>query len=647
MKRLFYLYTLLILAGCTEVSVNDIYEGTNEKFQAFIEDNSSRTYIDGQIRMRWTAEDCVTLFRKNTYNREYMFTGKTGANSGGFRQVSTDDDFWFGYDVKANYAIYPHSADTELDETELYITYNIPSEQTYVENSFGLGANVMVAVADDAQLMFKNVGSYLRVRLYGESVSVSSITLTSKGGEAIAGKAKITPTMGGNPTCEMIGNGQSIRLVCPAPVTISSDAENPTDFWIVVPPVTFSKGFSVTVENSDGDTQVFDVDKSVTFKRNSYNNLSREVAIESIPTYHVATAGTLSSLISEEEKYTIAEMKVTGYLDGDDIRLLRDMAGRNENIATEGRLETLDISECHIIESEKTYLGSYTTTSNTLCRAMFCNCDKLKRVKLPQTITRIEGSSLGYCENLIEIDFPTTITYIGDRAFSGTSIESVIIPNGVVEMGNDVFMDCEKLHSVSLPNTITRMGWQIFYGCKNLKIVNIPTGISRIPDTMFYGTGIEEIVIPDNVVTICSYAFNRCEHLSSVSISDNANAIGTRVFENCWKLASIVIPSQITEIPGYAFFNCKSLKSIIMLGNITEIESHAFLYCGALEEIHIKAKVPPILKDYVFIGSIPSDDVVNRPDFSYDKCKLYIPKGSLSAYQSANYWKNFTNIIEE
>ena len=195
-----------MLIGCTTDKLDVVSDNTSdEEFYAVFEGADSRTYVDEQIRMRWTAKDKITMFRKSTYNREYMFTGKTGANAGGFCQTSVDDEFWYGEEVAANYAVYPHSIDTELDETDLFLTVEMPSEQTYVANSFGLGANTMVAVSEGSQLMFKNVGSYLRVRLYGADTSVSSITLTSKGDESISGTAKITPTLDGFPTCEMIG----------------------------------------------------------------------------------------------------------------------------------------------------------------------------------------------------------------------------------------------------------------------------------------------------------------------------------------------------------------------------------------------------------------------------------------------------------
>ena len=280
-KRLLWLYTLLILVGCTEDEIvkNATPEPSGEEeFYATFEGTDSRTYLNERILMRWNAEDRITLFKKNTYNRTYMFTGETGDNAGGFKQVSADDEFWHGISMDYNYAVYPHSTKMKLDETDGYLTIDMPAEQTYAENSFGPGANTMVAISEYNQLTFKNVCSSLRIRLYSKkNIDISSITLTANGNQAIAGMAKVTPVLDGVPTCEMTGNQKSIRLNCPTPVTVSTDAEAPTDFWIVIPPVTLNDGFSVTIEDSEGGTQTFNVSNSCTFKRNTYYNFTKEV----------------------------------------------------------------------------------------------------------------------------------------------------------------------------------------------------------------------------------------------------------------------------------------------------------------------------------------------------------------------------------
>ena len=62
-------------------------------------------------------------------------------------------------------------------------------------------------------------------------------------------------------------------------------------------------------------------------------------------TVNVETAGTLSEQIGSD-KYTITSLKITGNLNGTDFILLRDMAGIDlDNVPTEGKLATLDLSE--------------------------------------------------------------------------------------------------------------------------------------------------------------------------------------------------------------------------------------------------------------------------------------------------------------
>ena len=276
------LCALLVLAGCTDYPIDEVVDISEPEFYASVEEaedalSATRTYVDEQIRMRWTANDKLTMFNRTTYLRQYTFTGKTGANAGGFKKTSVDDEFINGTDVDNIYAVYPYSENITLDGTSCVLTLDMPAEQSYAVNSFGLGANTMIAVSTSGQLVFKNVGSYLRVRLYGADVSVSSVTLTAFGDGAVAGEAKVAATLGGEPTCTMTGNKKSIKLNCAEPVQISNSADTPTDFWIVVPPVTLTEGFSVTVEDSKGGAQTYEVNKSFTFERNKFYNLKREM----------------------------------------------------------------------------------------------------------------------------------------------------------------------------------------------------------------------------------------------------------------------------------------------------------------------------------------------------------------------------------
>lgn len=236
----------------------------------------TRVYANEDLLLRWTADDRVSIFNKITFNQQYKFTGETGDNAGGFQRVDSDE-FVTGNTLLHVVSVYPYQDATKITEDEL-LTVTLPAEQSYGQNTFGLGANTMVSVSSNNVLQYKNVGGYLRVSLYGEGVSVSSITLKGNGGEKIAGKASVSMPLDGVPTVEMASDATSeITLKCTVPVQLGATADESTHFWIVVPPVTFSEGFSIVVR--DDNNGVFE---KVTSKRLdiSRNTVSKMAALK-------------------------------------------------------------------------------------------------------------------------------------------------------------------------------------------------------------------------------------------------------------------------------------------------------------------------------------------------------------------------------
>ena len=243
----------LLASSCSEDELVRNQSSKSLKFTASFEENESRTYMGEGNLLRWTAGDQISLFVANALNQQYEFEGKTGANSGYFKKIG--NSFGTGNDLNCHYAVYPYASDIEITESGV-INATLPAEQNYAENSFGLGANTMVAVTqntDDTFLKFKNVGGYLKLQLYGDNLTVKTITLTGNNNEKLAGKATITPSYGSDPIISMADEATAtITLNCGDGVKIGSTAETATAFWIVVPPTTFEKGFTITVTDIDG-----------------------------------------------------------------------------------------------------------------------------------------------------------------------------------------------------------------------------------------------------------------------------------------------------------------------------------------------------------------------------------------------------------
>ena len=233
----------------------------------------TRVYANENLLLRWTADDRVSIFNKITYNQEYRFIGQTGDYEGGFNKVD-DPEFMTGSEITHVVSVYPFQRQTRVSENEV-ITVSLPAEQSYEQNSFGLGANTMVSVSSGNLLQYKTVGGFLVVNLYGKDVSVSSITLKGNNGEILAGDATVTMPLNGTPSAAISDNATTeITLTCATPVQVGASAEESTQFWFVIPPVTFSKGFTITVREYTGEVIEKSTGKSITIDRNKLSKMS-------------------------------------------------------------------------------------------------------------------------------------------------------------------------------------------------------------------------------------------------------------------------------------------------------------------------------------------------------------------------------------
>lgn len=361
---------------------------------------------------------------------------------------------------------------------------------------------------------------------------------------------------------------------------------------------------------------------------NSGSNISDTISINQASinlskTVNVEKAGSLPELISDNEKLILKELKVTGKINGTDIRFIREMAGRNEvGEPTLGSLTYLDLSDVRILEGGDWYYYdiSYTdwqkrfiyTVSNEVGENMFREC-KLQTVILPDNITAIRKYAFKRCSQLSKINIPDKVETLDERCFSNCyELKELTIPNGVMEIGYNAFYSC-GFTVVTLPNSVTDMDAGAFENCRNLESVVLPNGIQTIGSALFQDCiSLKEILIPKSVTQIYNNAFAQCQSLVKLDIPESVTAIMQNAFQNCKSLKTVTLPSKITFIGKEIFWNC------------TEI-------------INIHSKMlNPISVDYSAFYGIDKE-----------VCTLYVPQGSKSSYQNAEIWRDFKNIVEE
>ena len=132
----------------------------------------------------------------------------------------------------------------------------------------------------------------------------------------------------------------------------------------------------------------------------------------------------------------------------------------------------------------------------------------------------------------------------------------------------------------------------------------------------------------------------------------NLTSIGNGAFYHCTGLTSIEIPNSVTSIGNYAFYYCTGLTSIEIPNFVTTIGYYAFYHCTGLTSITVWAENPPTLEPFWNDGGWGDEGkewVVDFAVYFYGVNKsipVYVPCGSMSAYQNADGWSEFTNIQE-
>ena len=310
----------------------------------------------------------------------------------------------------------------------------------------------------------------------------------------------------------------------------------------------------------------------------------------------------------------------------------------------------------NIIISETVEYYGFTYSITSIGNYAFYECINLTGIDIPDSVTSIGERAFEGCYSLIDVVIGDNVTSIGEWAFSGcTSLTVVEIPNSVTSIGEWAFSGCTSLTVVEIPNSVTSIGEWAFQCCYNLIDVVIGNSVTSIEDYVFYDcTSLSKIKIPDNVVSIGNGAFYRCNNLIGVEISNTATSIGDKAFSGCSGLTSIEIPNSVTSIGERAFSGCSGLIDVLMGNSVTRMGDYAFRGCKNLTNIVIPNTVISIgdytfydcqkLNEIICMGAIPP--TIGSNTFSDYSADLFVPIGCEAEYKTADYWKNFNNIIE-
>lgn len=252
-------------------------------------------------------------------------------------------------------------------------------------------------------------------------------------------------------------------------------------------------------------------------------------------------------------------------------------------------------------------------------------------------------------EEGIEITLPNSVEKIGHRAFDGSGIKTITIPENVKSIGNSVFNFCLKLNSATWnAKNCTRISQTYENGYEEItplfdvtnyieegaeestpcgvRTITFGSSVTNIPQSLCeYNTLITSVTLPSSVKTIEKNAFAYCENLSHVTLGGNEESIhpeafyGTPWWDTYYENLSdgpiylgkslvgykgempenttLVVKEGTTAIADYVFNyenRPENLVAITFPESLEEIGNNSFRDCVNLKEVTIPKAVTKV-----------------------------------------------------
>ena len=216
--------------------------------------------------------------------------------------------------------------------------------------------------------------------------------------------------------------------------------------------------------------------------------------------------GELASLIPEANRYNTKALTVAGPINGEDLKLVREMCGRDYYGAeSEGMTSTLDLSKA-LIKQE--------AGKNYLYVKMFYRCEPLKKVILPENTTIISGYAFQY-SGLTEVVIPNTVKTIRQYAFANTKLKEVVLPASLTGLEDRVFDNCANLTTVEFTGTTVpaNIPGELFNKCPKLTKIVVPAEAleaytaalqGKKPETAIV-TGVKTVTLSNDVKEVARF----------------------------------------------------------------------------------------------------------------------------------------------
>ncbi len=223
-----------------------------------------------------------------------------------------------------------------------------------------------------------------------------------------------------------------------------------------------------------------------------------------------------------------------------------------------------------------TALKSITITKGEISYGAFYNCSKIESITMKSGVSSVGQAAFYNCSSLQNIRISDTIESIGENILEGCTgiryneydnayylgvegnlyfalitaknkdIASCKINSNTKIIADKAFYDCTSLQSIEIPDSVIDLGRYSFSYCESLSNAVIGDGITRIKRAAFDGNrSLVNVIIGNNVKSIDLHAFAGCSALTSITIPESVEEINEGAFLGCIKLLEVYNKSSV------------------------------------------------------------------------------------------------------
>ena len=442
---------------------------TGKDFQFDGDTRSSVAISESGASFIWDEDDVIGIFPDK--GDQVSFAMEQGAGT----QTATFTGGGWALKSSATYAAYyPHVYENR-DLTKIPVSY-VGQTQNGNANTDHIGAYDFMAASvttpSNGAVAFdmQHLGALVQLTVnVAEPSKLIRVTLDADDDFVQTGTIDLAAE---TPAINAKSSSKSLRIGLSNIVT-TKPFEEVTIYFMMAPIDLTNKKLKAVIEKDNYYYQEIELTGKKFEAGKAYKLTANMASEEECPTViNVVTAGTFESIIYNQyysNCYELTSLKVTGNLNGSDIRFLRKMAGRKEDgTATSGKLVHLDLTEAKIVNGGDYYYTpksgiKYYTENNVAGDYMFYFCN-LKTIKFPNSITTL-GEKVCCHMGVADGNENPESDHIG-------TFKSIIIPSGVTYIDNYAFYRCKNIEELTIGEGVTYIGANAFNYMDNLLYIN-------------------------------------------------------------------------------------------------------------------------------------------------------------------------------